>query len=121
MSHLVNNRENILQRVHVVEQNVRLAVIRTETVSAACLALIFVDINPAFLGSFLNLREIFGAERGKSFLHHRKRLFIRNITLRKFNKRHVNIVHLEFIHAENFPAKLRIAVEHRKILVYNGD
>ena len=121
VTHLMNNRKDILQRIRVVQQNIRLAVVGAEAVSAAGFALIFVNINPAFLGAFLNLREVFCSERSKTFLHHRKCLFIRNISLRKLNKGHINIVHLEFIHAENLLAKLRIAVEHRKVFVHNGD
>ena len=119
MTHFVYYGKYILKCVGIVQKDIRLAVIRTEAVGTAGFALVFVNINPAFLSAAVNLCQIFIAERCKSLLHHFQRFFVWYISFRKLHKRNIDIVHFKFIYTENFLAKGDIPVENRKIFMYN--
>ena len=121
VSHFVHDRENIFERVRIVEQDIRLTVVGTEAVSAAGLALVFVDVDPAVLGAAVYLREIFFAERRESCLHHLQSLFIWDIFFWQLYQRNVHVIHLQFLDAEHFFAQLDILVQHRQILMHDRD
>ena len=121
MTHLVYNRKYIFERIGIVEQDIRLAVVGTEAIGAAGLALILVDIDPAVLRAVVNLREILVTQRRETFLHHAECLLIRNILFWQFHQRNVHVVHFEFLHTEHFFAQRDIAVQDRQIFVHDRD
>ena len=121
MTHFVHDGENIFQRIAVVQKHIRLAVVGTEAVCAGRLSLIFIDIQPAFIYSFLQLGYILFAKRSQTGFHDLNRLFIWNLFLRQFHQRNIYVVHFQFVHAENSFAKQDVAVKVRQIFVHHGD
>ena len=63
MPHFVDDGEDVFQRVGVVEQDIRIAVVASEAVGAAGLALVFVHVDPALFDSLVHLGKMWIRDR----------------------------------------------------------
>ena len=117
VTHFVDYREYILERVSIVQEDVRVAVIAAEAVCSARLASVFVHVYPALRDAFVHIGNVFAAERCEGCAHHVECFFVRYIVFRELDERHVHVVHVHFVKTEHFLAECHVSVEHRQVFV----
>ena len=113
--HFVNQGEDIFQGIGIVEQNIRHAVVRAETIRSAGLSLVFIYIHPTCGYAFSYLADIFFSQRRQPFGHDFHCLVESYNLFRKLHERNVDVIHFELVYSQNFLAQLHIFVDCRQI------
>ena len=118
MAHLMDQGEQIVHIAGIVQQDVRVAVVGTGGVGAAALALVLVHIDPAVFKTFPDHLEIVLSQRGQSLQHGLPGLRKGNLLGYAGDNGGVDVVHMQFVHAQQTFAQAYIAMHLIQIPVH---
>ena len=121
VTHLMDNCKYIFQRIRVVEKDVRVAVVASETVGTARLAFVLVDIDPSLADAFVHLVYVVFAERLKRLAHYVETFFEGYLPVRNPDEWNVHVVHVHFVQSQKLLTQLDVPVHRREVLVYDAD
>ena len=120
VAHLVHEREHIVERALEVEQHIGMHA-RACRIRARALALVLVNVDPAVFKALADEREIILAERRERLERDLLRLLKRELHLHALDDRHIQVVHMQLVHAEQLFAQLDIAVHGTEGAVHRVD
>ena len=99
MSHLMDQREHVVERSVPVEQHVRMDPVDTGGVGTAALSFIFRDIDPALAEGFADDLKVVLSERTEGCQHHLLRFLISHTGIEITHHRGIHIIHMQLLHA----------------------
>ena len=116
----MHEREHIVQRALEVEQYIRVHA-RACRVRARALALVLVHVDPAVGKAFAEQVQVILAERRERLERDLLGLLEREFHLHAVHDRHIQVVHVQFVHTEQLFSQRNIAVHGRKRAVHRVD
>ena len=120
VAHLMHKREHIVERALEVEQHIRVYA-RTCRVRARALALVLVHVDPTVCKAFAEQIQVVLTERRKRLQCDLLGLLEREFHFYAVHDRHIQVVHVQFVHAEQLLSQRNIAVHGRKRAVHRVD
>ena len=117
VAHLMHEREHVVERALEVEQYIRMHA-RACRVGARALALVLVHVDPAVGKAFAEQIQVVLTERRERLQCDLLGLLEREFHLHAVHDRHIQVVHVQLVHAEQLLSQRNIAVHGRKRAVY---
>ena len=121
MPHLMGNRRNTLQCAGIVQKDIRGRIIGAGGIGPAGLALVRIHIDPAFTESSLYGIDIIFPQNGNSLQHHFLCLVIAVFVLRAFRQRCVEVIVMQFIHAQQLLSESDVPMHDIHMIMDGGD
>ena len=118
---LVRDGENVVRRLFVVEQNVRVNAVHAHGISAAALSGRFVHVHPTLVVSSLQQSLIFLAQRLQAFLDQSESLVEFKREVCRGNHGIIQVVHIESFKPHDLFSQSHVFVQHGKRFVYAVD
>ena len=121
VSHLVDQREDIVQRAVKVQKHVGMHAVDADRVGAAPLALVLTDIDPAVPERLPHVRQILLPERRECLQGRLLRLLVGDGNRVALHHRHVDIVHVELLNPEKPLPQAHISVKAVHVMMHGAD
>ena len=118
MSELVCQREDAVEIVVVVHEDVRIGFVRAERVCAGFFAFLRIDVDPIFVKCTLDDGDVFFSEGLDGAEHHFFRLFVGDLAIVVREGGHVDVVHVHLVHAEHFFLEFVVFVQSREMFAH---
>ena len=111
--HLMDQSKNIVQRIRIIEQHVRVHAVNARRIRSRPLSHILIHVDPALLICLSHDRKVFFTERRQCLQRDCLGLLIGKFPVIPGDDRHIYVIHVQFIHAQHLPAQGNIAVHVR--------
>ena len=117
MAHFVRNGEHAVQRVLLIEQNIRMR-ITAGGICAAALAFVFVNVYPAVAEAFLQYIKIILTERGEGLEYYFLGLFIGYLLGSVAHYGRIKVIHMQFVNAHKLFAQVDVFMQMLYVVMH---